>query len=156
MSRVTGELQTSAEYSPHATSKSEPNTAGLAGNEVSRFIEQSQPPSELVAVQLCATSDEVYEAGKRPPPRLWIYESSTSARRATPFQLGPAWAGSGESDTNEEKLPPTTHTHTTCLLGARLRGTQSSPPLPKAQKRLSASACHSGKVRYDASPSKGA
>ena len=73
------------------------------------------------------------------------YESSTSARRATPFQLGPAWAGSGESDTNEEKLPPTTHTHTTCLLGARLRGTQSSPRLPKAQKRLSASACHSGK-----------
>ena len=70
------------------------------------------------------------------------YERSTSARRATPFQLGPAWAGSGESDTNEETLPPTTHKHTTCLLGARLRGTQSSPRLPKAQKRLSASACH--------------
>ena len=28
-----------------------PNTA-VAGNEVSRFIEQSHPPSELVAVQL--------------------------------------------------------------------------------------------------------
>ena len=43
------------------------------------------------------------------------HESSTSARRVTPFQLGPARAGSGESDTNEETLAPTTHTPRGCL-----------------------------------------
>lgn len=154
MSRVTGELQNFRRV--FATSKSEPNTAGLAGNEVSRFIEQSQPPSELVAVQLCATSDEVYEAGKRPPPRLWIRKFHVRSSCDTlSTRAGLGWLR-GKRHERRETPSNNTHTHTTCLLGARLRGTQSSPRLPKAQKRLSASACHSGKVRYDASPSKGA
>ena len=59
----------------------------------------------------------------------------------TPSQLGPARAGSGESDTNEETLPPTTHT-TWLLGGARFCAVHSHVLHCPRRKRLSASACH--------------
>ena len=63
------------------------------------------------------------QAGMHPFARPCARKDPATAR-VTPSQLGPARAGSGESDSNEET--PSHNTHHTWLFGTRLRGPQSS------------------------------